>query len=65
LLQDHLKIESQIRKVEQEDAKKLRLIAKQAKVKVPLVIPCQLIDPKQDIDSERKEDQKEDNDYGL
>ena len=64
ILREHLRVESQIRKVEQEDAKKLRLIAKQAGVKVPIVIPCQLIDPKQEVDPERREDQKEEDDNG-
>jgi len=44
LLKEHLKIESQIQLVENEDRRRLQLISKQVGIKIPWVIPSQLID---------------------
>lgn len=62
ILADHLKIESQIRKVEAQDAKKMKLIAKQAGVKIPIIVPCQMIDQKRPEDPDKKADQATDSD---
>lgn len=59
ILQEHLKIESQIRKVEEEEQKKLKLIGQLVNIKIPCVIPCQLIDPKKPIDDYHRERNKE------
>ena len=58
ILQEHLKIESQIRKVEEEEQKKLKLIGQLVGIKIPCVIPCQLIDPKKPIDDYHRERSK-------
>ena len=46
LIDDHLKLEAQIRRIEKQDFKKQALVAKMAGIKVPLAIECTLIDPK-------------------
>lgn len=47
LIDDHLKLEAQIRRIEKQDVKKQGLVAKMAGIKVPLSIECTLIDPKE------------------
>ena len=56
ILADHLKIEAQIRKVEEMDQKKREVIAALARVRLPGVVPCDMIDQKSVV-AKRKEEQ--------
>ena len=65
LIDDHLKLEAQIRRIEKQDVKKQALVAKMAGIKVPLAIECTLIDPKEEHIPSTKEEQAVDDFYGL
>ena len=50
IIKDHHKYEAIIRKIEEEDERKMKLIAKIVGIKVPWAIPSQLIDFKKPVD---------------
>jgi hypothetical protein len=58
-LQERLKVEAQIRKIEKEDSKKLKLIARLAGVKVPTTVPSAIVDCKEALDPFDKDLQKD------
>lgn len=64
ILADHLKIEAQIRKVEEMDSKKRKVIAELAGVRLPGVVPCDMIDQKSVL-AKRKEEQAAENNKGA
>lgn len=65
LIDDHLKLEAQIRRIERQDAKKQALVGKMAGIKVPRVTECTLIDPKEEHIPTTRDECVEEEQYGL
>lgn len=65
LIDDHLKLEAQIRRTERQDAKKQALVGKMVGIKVPRVTECTLIDPKEEKIPMTKEECVDEDFYGL
>jgi hypothetical protein len=54
-----LKIEAQIRKVEQDDIKKLKIIGKLTGVKVPSAIPSNIVDLQSEVKFDEDEESEQ------